>query len=38
MNILANILSDAATNVADTATSACYLYMWDEPTAPEEIL
>lgn len=38
MNILSNILSTTATNVAETATSACILYMWDEPVAPDEIL
>lgn len=38
MNILANILSATATNLAETATDACILYMWDEPVAPDEIL
>lgn len=38
MNIIANVLSDVASEVADTATSACLLFMWDEPVAPEEIL
>lgn len=38
MNILANLLSSTATNVANTATSTCLMYVWDEPTAPEEIL
>lgn len=38
VNFLANLLSITTTNVANTATSECILYMWDEPTAPEEIL
>lgn len=38
VNILANILSGAATRVADTGASACAFYFFDEPTTPEEIL
>ena len=38
MNILADVLSSTATNVAETATEACILFMWDEPIAPDEIL
>ncbi len=38
MNILANILSDAASTVAATGSNACFGLFWDEPECPEEIL
>ncbi len=38
MNILANILSSTATNLANTSTSACAGFVWEEPVCPEEIL
>lgn len=38
MDILANVLSDVATNVAETSNSACPGLIFEEPVCPEEIL
>lgn len=38
MNILANVLADVTTNVAETSNSECAGFIFEEPVCPEEIL
>jgi len=38
VNFLANLLSGAASNAADTGSMACIGFFWDEPVCPEELL
>lgn len=38
MNIIANLLSNTATNVAENGSSACIGFVWEEAVCPEEIL
>lgn len=38
MNILANLLSETTTKVAETSNSECFGFVFEEPVCPEEIL
>lgn len=38
MNVLADVISEVATNVASTGSSECFWFGWDEPECPQELL
>ena len=38
MSFLAKLLSGVATQAADEGSNACFGFIWEEPTCPEEIL
>lgn len=38
MNFIANLLSNAATTVADAGSNACILWFVDEPECPEDLI
>lgn len=38
MTFLAKLFSGVATQAADAGSNACFGFVWEEPTCPEEIL